>query len=208
MPVRNSRLRLWPLLLTVVALTVPGLGIAAPVWTQSYQPLAFGGASVYPPIASRNHDTTFTQDNITFRQGRPFRIGISVVNNGRFTVRVLSVTGAYIHTFGDLPVSHRRLIVSDPMPKNPLEAARWVRPYRKFRPLDLPPGQVIFLQLNGTFHAPCRRDPGVGESYVLGGFELRYGSPWHTGTAQIRFPANLSIDFPENEDCLGGQPPS
>src|SRR5262245_3907869 len=126
----------------VAVLAVIGLGIAALVWVHSYQPLAFGGGSVYPTISSRYRDGSFRQNNARFRQGRPFKVGISVVNNGRFTVRVLGITGEYDHSFAELPLSHRRLIVSGPLPKS---SAQWVRPYRSFRPFDLPPGQVMFL---------------------------------------------------------------
>jgi hypothetical protein len=188
--------------LAAAAVTVLGLGIAALVWINGYQPLAFGGDSVYPPIAFRLH-SSFDQNDVKFRQGKPFKVGVAVVNNGRFTVRVLGVTGEYAHSFAELPLSHRLLLMSGPMPKN---GAPWVRQFSKFRPFDLPPGQTTFLQLNGTYHAHCRPWPG-GESMTLAGFQVRYGFLWHKGKAQIGFPANLSIDFPENEHCLKGPPP-
>ena len=195
--------RLLPLFLAAAVVIVLGLAITALVWVHSYQPLAFGGGSVYPPIASRYRGGPFAQNNIAFRQGAPFKVGLSVVNNGRFAVRVLSATGEYDQSFAELPISHRRLLTSGPVSNDGV----WVKPYQRFRPFDLPPGKVMFLQLNGTFDAPCRPDAkGGGESFSFGGFQVRYRFLWHTGTAQIDLPANLSIDFPPGEDCLGTPP--
>ena len=192
------------LVFAAAVVTVLGLAITALVWVDSYQPLAYGGASVYPPIASRSRGGPFAQNNVAFRQGRRFKVGLSVVNNGRFTVRVLGVSGEFDRPLAWLPVSHRRVLASGPFSRS---ARQWVRPYRKFRPFDLPPGQAMFLQLNGTYDAPCRPVKGIGESYSFGGFQVRYGFLWHKGKAQIDLPANLSIDVPKNEHCSGGPPP-
>jgi hypothetical protein len=179
MSVDDSPFRIRSLVLGAVALAALGLGIAVLVWASSYQPLAFGGGSVYPPISVRLHGDGFAQNNVKFRQGR--------------------LTGEH-GSFADLPLSHRRIVVAGPSPESPLEG-QWVEPSRRFRPFDLPPGQVMFVQLNATYHAHCRPAPGE-ESSVLGGFQVRYGVLWHKRTAEIDFPANLSINFPLNEDCL------
>ena len=140
------------------------------------------------------------QSNVPFRQGAPFTVGMSIANNGRFTVRVLAVTGN--PSFGFLPLSNRRLLVSGPTPKN---AGHWVRPSRTFRPFNLPPGNVMFVQLNGTYKARCHpaKNSG-GYSQVFGGFEVRYSFLWRTANARVDLPDTLSIDFPAKEDCSWG----
>ena len=77
------------LILTAAALTLIGLAIGAVAWVDSYQPIAFAGGS-YLPAHTRGSDG-LDGSIVTWRRGRPFRYGISIVNNGRFTVRVLGM---------------------------------------------------------------------------------------------------------------------
>jgi hypothetical protein len=142
------------------------------------------------------------QYNVPFRQGARFRAGISIVNNGRFTVRVLGISGE--PPFDYLQLAHRHLTVSAPVPKNAVQS---VRPDRTFRPLDLPPGEAMFLQLNGTYNARCRpvKNPVRGYdggSQVFAGFDVRYTVLWRTRTVRIDFPDTVSIEFPDNENCF------
>ena len=197
--------RFQPLKLAVAALfvAVVALGIATLVWVSSYQPLAVGRASVYP-VGSKAM-VGAAQENVPFRQGAPFRVGMSVVNTGRFTVRVLGVTGAF-DSFQYLPVSHRHLTVSGPFPKNVTPP---VAPGKAFRPFDLAPGQGMFIRLDGTYDAPCYLGGAKWgqESFSFGAFQVRYGFLWRTATVAIYLPLNLSIDFPNNEKCLDGPRP-
>jgi hypothetical protein len=76
------------LILIVLALTVTGLAIGTAVWIDSYQPLA----QQQLPIPGRREGSARAQRRIgRLPQGRPFQFGITVVNNRRFTVRVLGV---------------------------------------------------------------------------------------------------------------------
>jgi hypothetical protein len=177
--VHSSRVR--KLALWVAALSVVALGIGTLVWLTSYQPLAFGGRSVYP--AGSKPMAGAAQYNVPFRQGARFRAGISIVNNGRYTVRVLGITG--VPSFGYLPLTHRRLMVSGPVPKN---HAQWVKPNRTFRPIDLPPGRVMFLQLNGTYHARCHPDKNSQEGKDSPGSSCATASFGHLRPYESTFP--------------------
>ncbi len=189
------------LIAAAVVVTALALAITGLVWVTGYQPLAFGGSSVYPTGAKLMRGAA--QSNVPFRQGAPFKVGMSIVNNGRFTARVLGISG--VPPFAYLPLSHRRLLMTGPLPKS---ETGWITPHRTFRPVDLPPGHMIFLQLNGTYKAPCHPAAKDSQEFqVLGGFQVRYSALWRTATVRIDLPDNLSIDFPKNEECLD-MPPS
>lgn len=190
------------LVLAAALLTVLGLAITGVAWVDSYQPLAFGNGSQDTPGSKM--DVGDTGEHVAFRQGGPFELGISVVNYGRFTVRVLGITGEYGHSFAELPLSHRRLVVSGPHPNE----GQWVGPFRLFHPFDLKPGQLMLVKLTGTYDAPCHpARAGTQDFWGFSGFQVRYGFLWRTGTAQIGLPTtNLSIDGPKNESCFPATP--
>jgi len=178
-----------------------GLLIAAVAWVDSYQPLDFGNVSWGTP--GSKPDVGDAGEHVAFRQGGLFEEGISVVNYGRFTVRVLGITGEYGHSFAELPLSNRRLTVAGPMPNR----GQGTGAFRLFHPFDLEPGQLMLLKLTGTYHAHCR--PNLGQDFwAVSGFQVSYRFLWRTGTAQIDLPTNLQINGPKNEYCGTGPPPS
>jgi hypothetical protein len=192
--------RLRNVILTVIALTLLGVVIGALAWIGSYQPLAPGMGFQYPagvrPAAGAD------LEEVHFRQGGPFEAGVSFVNDGRFTVRVLSVSLESGEPFSDLPLK-ARLYVAGPM----TNSGGYPRPHRRFHPFDLEPGQVAFLVLRGAYDAPCRPQAMVQDYWELGGFEVRFGFLWRTGTAEIDLPPQLQINGPKGMECNPGPPP-
>ena len=189
------------IVLALLALTVLGLAIGAVAWIDSYQPLVPGNGFQYPPAAKGVVGSDI--EHVAFRQGQPFEVGVSVVNSGRFTVRVLGVSAESGLSFSDLPLK-AQLYLAGPMANH----GGYPRPHRRFRPFDLEPGQVAFLVLRGTYDAPCRRVKPPGQDFwEIGGFEVRYGFLWRTGTAEIDLPPQLQIDGPKGMECNPGPPP-
>lgn len=181
------------LILTAAAVTAIGLAIGAVVWIDSYQPLSFGNGAQYPPATKGVVGSDVQQ--VEFRQGRPFEVGVSMVNTGRFTVRVLGSAPPE-----DPPVS-ARLFVAGPLPNH----GQFEGPYRPFRPFDLGPGQLALLVLRGSYHASCHPNGRVQDFWELPGFSVRYGFLWRTGTAEIDLPSQLQIAGPKGMDCAGAQ---
>lgn len=187
--------------ITILALSVLGLVIGGFAWIDSYQPLAPGNGYQYPPDAKPAVGADLQE--VRFRQGGPFTVGVSFVNDGRFTVRVLGAQLVPGEPFSDLPVK-ARLYVAGPMANN----GGYPRPHRRFRPFDLEPGQVAFLVLRGRYDAPCRPVKHLGQDFwEVGGFEVRFGFLWRTGTAEIDLPPQLQIDGPKGMECNPGPPP-
>jgi len=184
------------LVLAAAVLTVLGLVIAGIAWVDSCQPLAFGNGSMDTPGSKT--DVGDDGEHVAFRQGGPFEVGVSVVNYGRFTVRVLGITGDYGHSFSELPLSSPHLTVAGPIAND----GGFSGPFRPFRPFDLKPGQLMLLELRGTYDARCR-PAARGTQYFWGftGFQVRYGFLWRTGTAEVDLPAHLSINGPKDESC-------
>lgn len=166
--------------LTVVLLTALGLGIGAVVWIDSYQPLAFGNA-YQPPLGTH---FGFGGDSADVHPGRPFIFGMEIVNTRRFGVRVL---GAPLET--DLPWT-AHLFMSLP---NYTGATRAPVP---FQPIDLKPGERMFLAFRGVWTCPSGRvSPGVTSE--LHDFPVRFSFLWRTTTAEIPLPKPLEIVFPK-----------
>lgn len=185
--------------LALVALTVLVLAVAAGAWVQTYQPLAFretasAGGRVLAPSG----------------RGRPFRLGVDVENNGRFTVRVLGVPDSSGPLAG-LPLSARVMMsrnTGGPEECPPLpglthgHCVLFRQPgggYEPFQPFDLKPGQVRSVMLAGSY-GNC----GGGTSQLTGidlrNFPVRYSFLWKTATAQIPLPTEREI-IPPNRGC-------
>jgi hypothetical protein len=179
--------------LTAVALAAIGLAIGAIAWINSYQPLAPGGGSQYPPGAKPAVGSD--SEEVEFQQGKPFEIGVSIVNNGRFTVRVL---GTEPQPY--LPWS-ARLYSSGPLAND----GGFPRVHRRFRPFDLAPGQAAFLVLRGTYDATCKERPGTQSFWTVGGFAVRYRFLWRTGVSQIDLAPPVQIDGPKGMSCDGAE---
>ena len=75
-------------MLTAVALALIGLAIGALAWANAYQPLTAGGWG----SSLGAHDSP-TGDGIyyVFHEGKRFEYGTSILNSGRYTVRVVGI---------------------------------------------------------------------------------------------------------------------
>lgn len=188
-------------LVALVALTVLVLAVAAGAWVETYQPLAFrekasAGGRVFVPSG----------------RGRPFRLGVDVENNGRFTVRVLGVPDSS-GPFAGLPVSARVMMSRNtggpaecpPLPGvNQGHCVMFRQPgggYEPFQPFDLKPGQVRSVMLAGSY-GDCSGGLSQLTTIHLSDFPVRYSFLWRTATAEIPLPTGREI-IPPNRGCRG-----
>ncbi|HKD94678.1 MAG TPA: hypothetical protein VKB43_08240 [Gaiellaceae bacterium] len=188
-------------ILALVALITLVLAIGAGAWVQTYQPLAFretasAGGHVF----------------VAPGRGRPFRVGVDVENNGRFTVRVLGVPDSS-GPFAGAPISARVMMsrsTGGPQPCPQFlrgssghgHCVMFKRPgggYEPFQPFDLEPGQVRSVMLAG-FYGNCNGWPSQLAGIHLSDFPVRYSFLWKTATAQIRLPKVQDI-IPPNRGC-------
>ncbi len=173
------------LMLTVVGLSVIGLAIGAVVWIDSYQPLAFAGATQDPPDSR----PSLGQAGVTvvFRKGRPFEYGIAIGNTGRYTVRVLGIP----HSVLDFYVGH--LLMSKD------QTGSFNRPLERFHPFDMKPGSFRWLIIKGVYACTTGMERGRG-GVIREAFPIRFSFLWRTVTASIPLDDPLTIDF-RNEGC-------
>jgi len=179
--------RLRNLIITAVALTAIGLVIGAIAWIDSYQPLVFGNGAAYPdhvvyPRAGGEY--------VVVHKGQPFRYGITVRNEGRFTVRVLGVPTLYGYPF------RAHLWASGPTIHGGMP-----EPERRFKPIKLKPGWTLVLYLVG--HYACTYQAPAGSSTTLGELPVRFSFLWRTATVTIAPPSgdDLTLLLPKNVSC-------
>jgi hypothetical protein len=183
------------LVIMVVALTVIGLSIGAVVWIDSYQPLALGNFVQYPAhyVDEPGGDT----EAVVFREGRPYKLGLEVQNNGRYTIRVLGVPYASPIT-PNLPwpanVPQKAQLLMYAPASNGNYASTTPVP---FRPFDLRPGWRTVLFLNGVY-GNCGSWRSEQGSTTVESLPVRFSFLWRTATAQIPFPEKLAIVFRKN----------
>jgi hypothetical protein len=176
------------LILTVVLLTLIGLAIGSVVWIDSYQPLAWANATQEPLDSTPSPGQPGV--TVVFRRGRPFQYGISIRNNGRFTVRVLGVPRSVTDFYSG------RVLVSKPNP------AGNERPLERFHPFALRPGEVRWLLLKGVYACTTGMGaPGPGYGAVTWeAMPVRFSFLWRTRTAAIPLDEPLTINF-SKEGC-------
>lgn len=172
--------------LVVVLLTLIGLAIGAAAWISSYQPLAPGFGSRYP--AGAVEAPAGNSESVVFQEGRPFNFGSTVLNTGRFAVRVLGVPYP-----SGVPWSAR--LMRSPQLRN---TGGMHGPYVPFHPFDLKRDHVVFLFFKGTF--ACRAPRPVG-ALGLDDFPVRYSFLGRTSTADIPLPVELAIVFRKKNSC-------
>jgi hypothetical protein len=170
------------LIATVLALTVIGLAIGAVAWVESYQPIAFAGGS-YLPERTRS-SIGLDGSIVTWRNGRPFRYGFTIVNNGRFPVRVLGVP------YGPALPFTARLLTNGP--STPVDFM--TGPYRRFQPFTLKPGAMTLLLLKGVY--ACNSGTGPGPSVAIDELPVRFSFLWSKKTVWIPLDGELVFDFP------------
>jgi HAAS domain-containing protein len=173
------------LILTVVLLTVIGLAIGSVIWIDSYQPLGFGGGSQFP--AGATGVLGVSGESVVFRKGKPFVLGVEVVNSGRYSVRLLGVPFT-----GPNPWTARLLMT------RPNRRGGGAGPYERFRPFTLRPHHFVFLLLKGVY--ACHTGWAKGSAATYAEFPVRYGFLWRTATTSIALPEQLAFDF-SREGC-------
>lgn len=169
-------------LLVVIALLASGFA-----WVESYQPLVHGFGEM-----TQGKQLT-TEELATFHDGRRFTFGITVRNDGAFTVRVEDVPLIELPSAA-YPFSGRIMM------SGVLKNAGVYPPYVPFRPFDLKPGQERLLYLDGRYDN-CR-DWGGGSGTEIDSFPVTFGFLWRRET--IRLPLNepLVIQVPTGRRCL------
>lgn len=174
------------LALTMVALTLVGLAIGAVEWTDSYQPIALGNAFMEPQGVK--HAPVGTNAYVVFHRGGPFRYGITIRNDGPFTVRVIGIGPVY-----GIPFS-ARLMMADPTTDSGMPA-----PSERFRPVDLEPGYTLALYAVGVYACPDGLPGGATTTWT--NIPVRYSFLWRTATASLAVPDQLTFVFPKNATC-------
>ena len=192
-------------LVALALLIVLAAGLAA--YTQTYQPLAFAPADVL----ARNTVNTYGEGGhgvwIGYRKGigkgpnRPF-VGVTFQNTGHFTVRVLGV-GKWWPPFPVMSGWSSRLLmaqgsfVEKPVPgpgNKPVRVRFWRHgPLQPFHPVDLAPGQIVMLAMQGVWHADCSTKPYTGQTVPPRDFPVKYSFLWKTTTSHIPLPSGLRI---------------
>ena len=226
LPVASPRRRPLKLIVSLVALTVIALAIGAAAWIQTYQPLAFAPADVLQANAVNTYGENDHGAWVGYQKGigggpnRPF-FGVTIQNTGHFTVRVLGMG-----TYGPfLPVlsgwSARLLMARGAFVREPVRTPSgqpvrdrkgriahrrgWKRePLQPFHPVDLAPGQILMIGLQGVWHADCGRNVSAGPTTPPRSFPVRYSFLWKTTTTHIPLPGGWNIAPPNrhpNTDC-------
>ena len=168
------------LVLTVLAATVAGLAIAAVVWIDSYQPIVYGFGTQLPLDSTSSRGQAGVA--VVFRKGRPFLYGVTIANNGPFTVRILGVPTYHVTDF-----FKARLLTNKPNPSNNQ------RPLEPFRPFDLHPGDIRWLVWKGVYACTT----GAAKNLAMTDTEIpiRYSFLWRTATAEVPLREPLQITF-------------
>lgn len=217
------------LIAALLALVLVAFALGAAVWIQSYQPLAFAPETVLSSDSVNTYGEGGHGAWVGYRKGigsgpnRPF-FGVTIRNDGHFTVRVLGL-GEYAPLLPLLRGWSSRLLmargsfVEEPLGGAGKNAVRdqnghivrqrvWKRGrLQPFQPVDLAPGQIVMVVLQGVWHMDCRQVT-VGATTPPRSFPIRYSFLWKTTTTQIPLPGGLTIAPPNHHpytDCHGGR---
>jgi hypothetical protein len=170
------------MLLVVVALLASGL-----VWVSSYQPIVRGNSGLDPPVSQRQTTETLA----TFRDGKPFLFGMTVRNDGAFTIRVEDVP--LVERPAVQPFSGRIMMSSV------LKHDSIYPPYMPFRPFDLKPGQERLLYFTGRY-ANCRDFAGNSE-FVMDSLPVTFTFLWNRQTVRLPLFEPVVIQVPAGRRC-------
>jgi hypothetical protein len=156
-------------------------------FVQNYQPLRLGNLSLDPRGA--HGFGGINGEGVDVHVGRPFALGVEVVNVGDYAVRVLGVS------YPNIVPWHAQLEMG---PVSTMEATS--RPLRRFHSFDLPAHQYVFLVLKGVYW--CTTGWVRGNVDVENDFPVRYRFHLHVGTAAVPLPEPISFDMVSN--CPSG----
>jgi len=157
--------------------------VAATVtWAGRFQPVTTGTTGVHPVVSSQG---ALGEMVAPFRNGKPFQVGFSVRNSGRFAVRILDVPLTGFHPFAVRKFTAR----SD---------ERGTRQPVPFQPFTLEPGRERLIVLRGRY-ANCHNwVAGSSVGYVAMPVRMRFLRWTHTVYVKlftplvIRMPAHRS----------------
>jgi HAAS domain-containing protein len=170
-------------LILAIAVVAVAAGVAAVVtWAQSYQPITAGSSGMTPPVSSQG---ALDETVAPFRNGKPFQVGFSVRNAGRFAVRVLDVPLEGSHPFVVRKFTARldERGMGSPVP---------------FRPFTLEPGRERLIVLRGRYANCTRWVAGSSVGYEAMQIRMRFLRWSHTVSVKlftplvIRMPAHRS----------------
>jgi hypothetical protein len=170
------------LILSAAALTLIGVAIGAVAWIQSYQPIAFAGATQLPVDSKQSLGQAGV--SVVFRKGRPFEYGITIENRGRFAVRVLGVPKSVTDFYSG------RLLMSKDRTGHLQE-----KPLEPFHPFSMKPLSFRWLVFKGVYACTTGMGPGPG-GMTWETIPVRFSFLWRTGTAQIPLAEPLTFSFP------------
>lgn len=181
------------LILVVVTLVATGVAIGAVTWIDSYQPIVFVGGTQLPPDSKPSPGQAGV--TVVFRKGHPFEYGITIHNDGRFTVRVLGVPRDVLDYY------RGRLLMSKDQ-SGRLDS----RPLEPFRPFDMKPGSFRWLIVKGAYACTTGMGGPAHGGYgatTATSFPVRFSFLWRTATASIPLDEPLTIKFTK-EGCPPG----
>ena len=161
------------------ALLALAAGVAGTVtWAGSYQPVTRGTTGVHPVVSDQG---ALGEMVAPFRNGKPFQVGFSLRNSGRFAVRILDVPLTGIHPF----VARKFTARSD---------ERGTGPPVRFQPFTLEPGRERLIVLRGKY-ANCH-DWSAGSSVGYEAMPVRMRFLRWTHTIHVKLFAPLVIRMP------------
>jgi hypothetical protein len=170
------------LVLAIVLLAVLGAAVAAVTWASGYQPLGPGSTGASPPVSSQG---ALNETVAPFLSGKPFQVGFSVRNSGRFAVRILDVPLEGYHPFTVRKFTAR----SD---------ERGTGPPVPFQAFTLEPGRERLIVLRGRYANCDKWVAGGSVGYEAMPVRMRFLRWTHTIFVKlftplvIRMPAHRS----------------
>jgi HAAS domain-containing protein len=169
------------LIFVVCVLAVAAAGIAALAWASSYTPPLEPGD--YYRLPDESSTGGLGETEVRFREGKPFQYGFSMVNGGRFPVRIVGVP-IMQSPFRMFVV---RVFVEDVPTPNRLPADV------PFHPFTLEPGSERTIVLRGKF-ARCKTlQPGSGVEFHTMPVRVRFLRWTHDTAVPLRNPLVISV---------------
>jgi len=177
------------LVVAAVVVAIAAASAAAITWSRSYQPLATGSVGVNPIPSTQG---AVGETVAPFRNREPFQYGVSILNSGRFPVRILAVP---IDPDFIYPFKVRAYVV-------PSETD-FTKPAEAFHPFTLRPGHQRLIVLRGIYANCDQYITNSGVTLPSIPVRARFLLWTHTFWVDLRGP--LVIRMPAHRDpCSTG----
>lgn len=170
------------LVFAITVLAVVGAVAGAVAWASNYQPLGPGSTGMSPVVSGEG---ALDETVAPFRNGKPFQIGFSVRNAGRFAVRILDVPLEGHHPFVARTFTAR-------------SGERGTGPPVPFKAFTLEPGRERLIVLRGRYANCSNWVAGSSVGYEAMPVRTRFLRWTHTVFVKlltplvIRMPAHRS----------------